>query len=922
MRTSRLFLLTIFCFGSLVFFYATPARCVDLGPVMPVALDQPHINLLLKTTANGAPLQDSYGFGMFSIDAYLDTGASGVMLSQQTTDFLSLTSKLARYPAGSGPLVVYEDIGVGGTQDFYVTNPIYLGLAKFHPDVDGTSTAPFNQTIGPVQLQITPEDNLDVGAIDVVGMPAMIGKVVVMDPKPVDSFMDSMRTYLYNPGTPYNASAADSEPGIPTTNHHVKLSYASFDRFTTVTPAGATGPTVAPSPFLGPNPVTGESADTPGVTIEFGGAKATGSFLLDTGASTTMISTTLAAQIKIRYRPGTQGTSSPILEHYDSATSQWTAVEDQFTLPIGGVGGTINAAGFFLDDMLVRTLEGNAANDADPNHLKFQGTPVLVNDISLRDPLTNQTLTLDGIFGMNNLVANAMVVPGNPIPSIYGMTSSNFNWIVFDQPNGILGLDVKPPISGWTGGASSDLYVFLYGSADINWSNSSNWDGVSPRDNISLVFGKATPETVNNFNDFPAGTPFKGIAFNGTASFVLQGNRISLTGDVTNDSTRTQTIQLDMELSGAARTFSANTADIVVNGHVSGNQDLIKTGLGKLVLKNTNTLTGDVVVREGSLTLDGGDLAGNTSVRLSSGAFLEVVAGSPAFRSVEGGGIVSVSGSGTTLTVSSITADTLVIGSAISTASWSGGGNPTSSFWTNPANWNGTTPHAFDVLSFGKTVPSSVENFNNFPTGTQFSGIVFSGNSAFNLRGNRLAIAGSVVNQSLQTQTVALDMTLAATACIFDTKTADLVVNGHLSGSGGLDKTGDGTLTLTSTCTYSGMTTIDQGILLLDGGDLADSSPIRIATGAILEIRSGSPTLGSISGQGSLIVVGIGTQLTVPSINVDTLTIGGAGFGAASVPEPSSWMLLALFILCIWKLVACIPASEPNKPTTAEKSAV
>ena len=181
-----------------------------------------------------------------------------------------------------------------------------------------------------------------------------------------------MRTYIYNPGTPFNPAAADSEPGIPTTNHHVRLSYASFDQFTNVMPAGATGPTLAASPFIGPNPVTGGSADTPGVTIDFDGLKTTGSFLFDTGAGTSMISSAIAEKIHVRYRPGTQGTDNPIFERLDPQTSQWTQMEDQFTLQIGGVGGIVTVAGFFLDDMLVRTTEGNAANDVDPNHLKFR----------------------------------------------------------------------------------------------------------------------------------------------------------------------------------------------------------------------------------------------------------------------------------------------------------------------------------------------------------------------------------------------------------------------------------------------------------------------------------------------------------------------------------------------------------------------
>ena len=216
------------------------------------------------------------------------------------------------------------------------------------------------------------------------------------------------------------------------------------------------------------------------MSIGFDGLKTSGSFLFDSGAAASMISTVLAEKIKVRYQPGTQGTDNPILEHLDLNTSQWTVLPDQFILPIGGVGGLVNVAGFFLDDMLVRTIEGNAANDLDPNHFKFLNAPVLVHDISLFDPNTDRTLTLDGIFGMNNVVANAMYVPGVPFPSIFAQTLGNFNWVVYDQPNGLLGLDVKPPISTWNGGGSSALYYEVFLTTDHNWSSSYNWEGVSP----------------------------------------------------------------------------------------------------------------------------------------------------------------------------------------------------------------------------------------------------------------------------------------------------------------------------------------------------------------------------------------------------------------------------------------------------------
>jgi hypothetical protein len=98
----------------------------------------------------------------------------------------------------------------------------------------------------------------------------------------------------------------------------------------------------------------------------------------------------------------------------------------------------VTAAGFFVDSLLVRTREGNVLNDLDPAHLRYLRAPVLVFDISLKDPVTGDVLTLDGLFAMSLLVAT-MDAQNFPFGEL-GLSA--FNWIVFDQAAGILGLDV------------------------------------------------------------------------------------------------------------------------------------------------------------------------------------------------------------------------------------------------------------------------------------------------------------------------------------------------------------------------------------------------------------------------------------------------------------------------------------------------
>jgi len=435
-----------------------PLRAYDIYNTLPGALDIPGINATLRLTANGAPIQANiFGTQTINIQAYFDTGASGVLLSDESAGYLGVTKATS-----GGTPVTFSDIGVGGSETFSVSTPYYISLAPFNDLTDIESPAAYNQTFGPIQMQLAAPVPLgsQLAGLDVFGMPVFAGKVVVINPRPADPLnangtakdlleLGRMNVNVYNPGQAFTGTLTD--PGIPSVAHHLKLSYASFNRFTSVTPSGSTGPTLAHNPFIGPNPVlaleTNPPADnTPPVTFGFDGKTTTGSFLLDTGAAASMISTSKAAALSIRYRAGTQTTENPRLELYDplNPSVTGTLLTNQFTLAIGGVGGTKTVAGFYLDDLILRTMEGNTSNLNDPNHLHYHSAPVLVNDISVADPLTGQSLTLDGILGMNLLTGSVDLIPDPLLGVTFGaMANGAYDWIVFDEPNGTLGLALK-----------------------------------------------------------------------------------------------------------------------------------------------------------------------------------------------------------------------------------------------------------------------------------------------------------------------------------------------------------------------------------------------------------------------------------------------------------------------------------------------
>lgn len=454
------------------------AAPVDIEGVYNASLDQPRTNALLQRVPAGDPLtavDPLSGTETFTIQGFYDTGASGVLLSKETADALGVVRSTR-----NGETVLFEDVGVGGSSFFEVSEPLYVSLAPYgvERDLDNFATyeSVYDQNFGPLRAQVSLEEADLLGfPLDVFGMPTMAGKVIVMDARPPSSEGDDfgvMRTYTYNPGTPYDASQDNINPGIPATNFQVSLSYGDFGRFTDVTPAGAPGPNLWHNPFIGPNPILKidpslPADDTPGLTINHGSKSFTGSWLLDTGASASILSLQGADAVGVRYAEGTYQTDNARL--VDDAGND---VPDQFTIQIGGVGGSFTAAGFFLDSMVLPTREGQP--------IRYLRAPVLVGDITVADPETGQELTLDGVFGMNFLVAS-MFVNGTNLGDV---SAGAYDWLVFDEPNGVLGLNI-PGVTPDRDPAVVGRQIF-YNNTPFDRSNA----GASPADDLAIATDK------------------------------------------------------------------------------------------------------------------------------------------------------------------------------------------------------------------------------------------------------------------------------------------------------------------------------------------------------------------------------------------------------------------------------------------------
>jgi fibronectin-binding autotransporter adhesin len=166
-----------------------------------------------------------------------------------------------------------------------------------------------------------------------------------------------------------------------------------------------------------------------------------------------------------------------------------------------------------------------------------------------------------------------------------------------------------------------------------NWTTAANWGGATPQANDPLVFDGTA--RLNNTNDFAAGVSFSGMTFNaGAGAFTLSGNSITLTGDIINNSSQTQTINLPLLLSGGNRTVNTSVGIVVLGGVIGesgGSCGLVKTGSSTLILSGTNVYTGGTTLSGGTLAV-GNDIAlGSGALTINDGTTLQASGGPRAF---------------------------------------------------------------------------------------------------------------------------------------------------------------------------------------------------------------------------------------------------------------------------------------------------
>jgi len=196
---------------------------------------------------------------------------------------------------------------------------------------------------------------------------------------------------------------------------------------------------------------------------------------------------------------------------------------------------------------------------------------------------------------------------------------------------------------------------------------------------------------------------------------------------------------------------------------------------------------------------------------------------------------------------------------------WTGGGG--NNLWSNPANWGGVTPAANDRLTFAGS--TNLSTYNDYAPGTSFQQINFNtGAGPFVLSGNALELTISVSsNGVLQPQIIKLNYSVP-TVVTYGYGTL-LQVDGAISGAGGTTVVNGGILRLTGSNSYTGISKVDNGNLIVDsigsvgGGNSNLGTPTTVANGTI--------SLAAATGTGLLTYMGVG-ETTDRVINLSGTT--------------------------------------------------
>jgi autotransporter-associated beta strand protein len=215
---------------------------------------------------------------------------------------------------------------------------------------------------------------------------------------------------------------------------------------------------------------------------------------------------------------------------------------------------------------------------------------------------------------------------------------------------------------------------------------------------------------------------------------------------------------------------------------------LIKVGTGTLTLSGANTYTGPTAVNAGTLQAGAVNAFSSASAfTVASGATLNLAGFNQTIGSLAGAG--SVTFGAATLTTNGDGSDT---------------------------TFSGTISGSGRLVKVGGGTLTLSGN-NSYQGGTALNEGTLAVGSSRALGTGALTLADGTTLQAAADGLALANAVRLNGAVTVDTKSNTTTLSGPISGTGGLDKIGSGTLTLTGASTYTGTTNVNEGVLNVNG---------------------------------------------------------------------------------------------------------
>ena len=512
------------------------------------------------------------------------------------------------------------------------------------------------------------------------------------------------------------------------------------------------------------------------------------------------------------------------------------------------------------------TLAGDTALDG-TSLLTFSGATSLTGTRILT---VNGTVTLNGVIADSGTAAKSLTKAGSGTLTLGGSSANTFTGSLKVNDGTLILAKISVQAFAGTSVGIGD------GSGAVN--------SAVLRRNASGQFPTTAALTLDYDGLFDlqsfSSTISTLTAFGGN---VTGNGTLTLGGNVTATATgaNVTTVGTPLLLNGS-RTFTINDnavtgdGDFTVNGVISDGSaasGLTKTGTGTLLLGAANTYTGLTTVNLGTLAYQAGNAIGSGGVSVL-GAVLDLRAG---FTDTVGQVILDnggqITGTGSATLSSTVNYDLRSGSVAIPL----GGSVGLSKTLTGTVSLGGLNTYTGATTISGGTLLSL--RANSLPATsavTVGSGGVLALNNLDNNIGS-LTGAGSV--------------TLGSGNLTAGNDSTSTTFSGIISGTGGLTKAGAGTLILSGANTYTGATTISQGVLRLGAANvIADTSPVslNVMAGASFDLNNFNEHIGSLAGGGNVL---LGSATVTAGGNQSSTIFAGAVSGTGSFTKTGSGTL-------------------------------